>query len=170
MVEHDEATAPVRSKIFISYCHRDRRWLERLMDYLKPMESLGLIDVWVDTRINPGDLWRDEIDRALNATKVALLLISINFINSRFITEVELPTLLKAAETDGVLILPVFVGSCAKRFLRTPDLCRFQAVNPPSSPLSSMTPNQRDQLWDDLADRIQDLLTESGSPRLGPSA
>lgn len=65
------------------------------------MEGLGFIDVRVDTRIGSGDLWRVEIDQALNATEVAALLIGNNFINSRFITEAEPPILLKAAGTDG---------------------------------------------------------------------
>jgi hypothetical protein len=163
MPSNSATTGPPRTKVFISYCHRDRKWLDGLLVHLKPLERSMLTEVWADTRIDPGKQWLDEVRAALATTKVAILLISIHFINSDFITENELPPLLKAAEDEGVLILPLIVGRCANRFQRTPDLCRFQAVNDPKTPVSAMTVDRREALWDQLAGRIQDYLAESGT-------
>ena len=71
-----------RTKVFISYSHNDTEWLERLQKHLKPLKREGRIDLWVDTRIDEGDLWRDEIRQALDATKVAILLVSPDFLDS----------------------------------------------------------------------------------------
>ena len=53
--------SPIRSQIFISYSHKDKKWLERLQVHLKPLEREGLFERWDDTMINAGEKWRDEI-------------------------------------------------------------------------------------------------------------
>ena len=40
-----------RTKLFISYSHRDRGWLEQLKSHLALLERRGLVQVWSDTRI-----------------------------------------------------------------------------------------------------------------------
>src|SRR3954468_19310103 len=115
-----------RTKVFISYSHKDQEWLERLKRHLKPLVREGL-ECWDDTHIRPGDDWQREIRTALDTAQIAVLLISANFFASDFIDENELPSLLAAARAKGVRILPVIIS--ASRFARHPDLRRFQAVN-----------------------------------------
>ena len=62
--------------VFISYSHADRRFLDRLHVFLKPLERERFIDWWDDTRITPGDDWRKAIKDALDTTQVALLMLS----------------------------------------------------------------------------------------------
>lgn len=57
-----------------------------------------------------GQTWREEIRTAIHSARVAVLLVSIDFLNSRFIADDELPPLLLAAKEEDVLILQVFVG------------------------------------------------------------
>lgn len=37
--------------VFISYSHKDARWLRRLRVHLKPVERAGHIELWDDTKI-----------------------------------------------------------------------------------------------------------------------
>ena len=145
-----------RTNIFISYSHRDADWLRRLQVFLRPLEREGLIERWDDTRLRTGQRWEDEIEKALASAKVAILLISADFLASDFITNNELPPLLAAAQSKGLVVMPVLLKPC--RFSRTPSLSVFQAVNPGLKPLVDMTEGEQDALWDRLTREIEELL------------
>ncbi len=149
-------TEPRRTRVFISYSHADAPWLERLQKHLRPLERDGAL-IWADTRIKAGDRWRDEIREALEETRVAILLISADFMASEFIDKNELPPLLKAAEDDGATILPVIVSP--SRFERTPSLSCFQAVNDPQKPLVQLRRGNREKVLDAVARAVEDALT-----------
>jgi len=143
--------------VFISYSHKDHRWLDRLLIHLKPLERLGVLDVWSDRRISPGLVWKQEIENALNRAKAAILLISADFLASDFVVEYELPTLLATVESKGTSILPLIVAP--SRFVKHEELSRFQAFNSPGVPLSKMTVYAREELLVLLVDRIEEILT-----------
>src|SRR5579863_2231867 len=81
-----------RTKVFISYSHKDVRYLDQLVEHLTYYERNNLIEFWSDKKIAAGAQWHDEIKQAIEATKVAVLLISPSFLASKFIAENELPT------------------------------------------------------------------------------
>ena len=70
--------------MFISYSNEDIEWLKLLRKQLKPLEKKGL-NVWSDRDIIPGQEWLTEIDKSLDRVKVAVLLVSANFLDSDFI-------------------------------------------------------------------------------------
>jgi nucleotide-binding universal stress UspA family protein len=144
-----------RTGVFISYSHVDAEWLERLQKHLKPLQRDG-VEVWDDTRLKAGEQWREEIRQALAQTKVAILLISADFLASDFVVTDELPPLLQAAEEDGATILPVIVSP--SRFERMESLSRFQAVNDPAKPLVQMRRAGREKVLDQVARAVEDAL------------
>lgn len=152
-----KATPPAkRTKVFISYSRKDAKWLDRLQVHLKPLERVGEITRWDDTLIKPGEKWREAIERALAEARVAVLLVSADFIASDFINKDELPPLLAAAESEGVLILPIVLSPC--RFEETESLSRFQSVNKPSQPLSVTTGARREAVFVKVSRAIEDAL------------
>ena len=147
------ASSPsIGTKIFISYSHADKTWLERLKRHLKPLVREGSLDYWDDTHIRTGDDWQQEIRIALDRAQVAVLLISADFFASEFINKAELPHLLAAAQAKGVRVLPVIVSAC--RFERE-SLAQFQAVNSPDQPLDGMPPAEQEKVLDRLAQTIE---------------
>jgi hypothetical protein len=156
------ASSSGRSKVFISYSHVDKDYLARLQQYLKPHVREGTIPLWVDTQLKAGDEWYQEIEQALLAARVAILLVSVDFLASDFIAEEELPRLLAAAKEQGVVILPVILTPCL--FRRT-KLSQFQAINDPTRPLSLLPPAERDLVWDTLVERVLEALDSQPSVR-----
>jgi hypothetical protein len=134
-----------RTGVFISYSHADADWLKRLQVHLTPLERSGSFEFWDDTKIRPGEQWRKEIASAMASAKVAVLVVSADFLASRFIMENELPALLAAASDEGAIVLAVVAGPC--RYLETPSISRFQAVNVPSRPLSLMNTHEREDVF-----------------------
>lgn len=144
-----------RTKVFISYSRKDIETLNELKVYLKPLEREGILDCWDDSKIEAGKKWKEEIKTALDEAKIAILLVSADFLASDFIDENELPPLLKAAEQDQATILSVIIRPCS--FQRTP-LNEYQTVNPPNQPLSGMSKHDQEMLFVKLADTIERKL------------
>ncbi|MGK7911222.1 MAG: SUMF1/EgtB/PvdO family nonheme iron enzyme [Synechococcus sp.] len=149
-----------RTKVFISYSHRDSSALERLQVHLKPLERDGIVERWDDTKIRAGQDWKAEIDRALDEARVAILLVSADFLASDFIHDDELPPILLAQAREGLDVLPVILGHC--RFKRSP-LKKFQAVNSPSQPLLGLPTFEQDKIWVQLTNTVEDLLEQPSS-------
>ncbi len=99
-IEHDDCP-----RVFISYSHEDKAYLDRLRVHLKPLERENLIDTWDDTQIKAGENWQKVIETALERAAIAILLISPDFLASDFIIDNELPPLLSAAANKGTCIL-----------------------------------------------------------------
>ena len=155
------ATDPAKphdKTVFISYSHLDGRWLKKVQTNLEVLNYLGLkFTLWDDTKIKSGTKWRAEIDEALAASQVAILLVSTEFMTSKFIQEDELPPLLKSAEAGGTTILPLILKPCL--FTKHPKLSVYQAVNDPARPLSKLPASDQDDILVDLAERVRDLLS-----------
>ena len=142
------------SKVFISYSHADSGYLSGLKRHLRSLE--GTIEFWDDSKIAAGMKWREEIEKALATARVAVLLISADFFNSKFIMNNELPVLLKSAEANGLVILSVILKPCL--FELHPQISRFQALNSPSYTLSQMSEAEKEMVWVKLLLRINELI------------
>ena len=140
---------PEPLNIFVSYSHRDKRWLEELQVHLKPLIRKGQVNLWDDTRIKKGARWKAAIEQALNEADVAILLVSSDFLASDFINNEELQPLLKDAEDRKLTILPVIVRPSL--FEDMESLSAFQAVNDPKRPLSGMQKQEREAKFVEIA-------------------
>jgi hypothetical protein len=153
---------PQRNGIFISYSRADKNCLERVKVHLKPIEREHNVIVWNDTKLRSGEKWRPAISKALASAKVAILLVSADFLASDFVITNELPALLRAAGKEGLIILPVIVSRCSFSFS---PLNQYQTVNDPGNPLDSMVGGQAEEVFYKLFERVYEIFVPATSPR-----
>ncbi|KYH04463.1 hypothetical protein A1704_17360 [Chryseobacterium cucumeris] len=147
---------PKREKVFVSYSHSDSSFLDDIKRHFKPF--LEKIDFWDDNNIEPGQKWKEEIKQAMSKAKVAILLVSTDFLGSDFIRNEELPELLSAAENEGAVILTVILKPCL--FEEFSEINIYQAMNSPSSPVSKMDENTKEELYVNLVRQTLKVLSE----------
>ncbi|WP_392535489.1 COR domain-containing protein [Nostoc sp. C117] len=141
-----------RNQVFISYSHQNQEWLTKLQKHLKPIIRNQNMVVWDDTKIQPGAKWREAIENALAAAKVAVLLVSPDFLASDFIADNELPPLLDAAEAEGLTI--IWIPLSFSSYEET-EIEKYQSAHPPNQPLDSLTSAQENQAWVNICKKIK---------------
>jgi hypothetical protein len=151
----------MRTKIFISYSHKDAIWLQRVRVHLKRLERHFAIEAWDDTHITPGSIWKEEIKRAIASCRVAVLLISEDFIASEFIDTAEIPPLLIAAREDGAVILPLVLKPSS--ISEDPNLSQFQAVNDVARPMINLSEGEQEEVLVKLGKTIKSIFVNAAA-------
>ncbi len=135
-------------KVFISYAHKDAKFLKLLQTILKPMVREDRIYPWADTLIEPSGKWREEIAEAIDTADFAILLVSDNFLESDFIAEKELPPLLERKPVYWVL-----VSDCLWK--KTP-IEAYNAAAPTEVPLDQMSVARRKTVLRKMCEKLLD--------------
>ncbi len=142
-------------KAFVSYNHKDERFLKEFKTNISPILRVSQLDLWDDTRIKPGEDWNLQIEEALNNSDIAILLVSENFIASDFIYKEELQPILKKAKEKGLTIFWIYISPC---LFETVGIDQFQAAHNISKPLSSLKKPDRQKTWVEICKKIKMFL------------
>lgn len=110
----DQMSNPERPlSIFISYTRDDAAYAKRLYQHLMDFRGRPSASVFLDQqRIEAGEFWSDAIERAVADTELFVLLLSANFLASRYCIETETVKALQAMTQRGKRIFVVLVGTC----------------------------------------------------------
>lgn len=117
----------VQKSIFISYSHNDSEWLNKLKQFLTVLEQQGAIKFWDDDQLEAGELWEPQIKEALDSAVAGVLLVSQDFLASKFINEKELPKLLDAAQEQGKKIFWIHL-SPSTVFETHEEITKYQSL------------------------------------------
>ncbi len=74
------------TSVFVSYSHKDEEFQNQLQIHLTMLKRQGVIDVWHDRRVDPGDEIDPTIGAALEEAQVILLLVSPDFLASDYLS------------------------------------------------------------------------------------
>ncbi len=103
----------VKPKIFVCYSHVDKNRKDRLLTHLAPLEAD--FELWTDRKIQAGENWESAIETALATATLAIMLVSADFLSSKFIRNKEIPPLLERRKKEGMDLLPILAKDCAWR-------------------------------------------------------
>jgi hypothetical protein len=142
--------------VFISYSHKDEKWKNRLLAHLQVLQREGYLEVWEDRQIAAGEEWLPEIRSALERARVAVLLISADFLNSNFIRNEEVRLLLERRKTGEMRVIPVILRSCPWESVLS--VSSLQARPRDGKPLARFKGDDVDRELKAIALEIQKLL------------
>lgn len=144
--------------VFICYSSMDTAFKDELVTQLHALERAQIVGPWHDGEIAPGTKWRPRIDQAIKECKVAILLVSANFLNSDFINSVELQQLLERRKTDGLHIIPVIIKYC--NWESNADIESLQVLPDRAKPIENHGEEKgdRDKAWVDICKWVQTLV------------
>lgn len=152
------------AKLFFSYSHVDEKLRDRLEKHLKLLMREGLIEVWHDRRILPGDKFGDAISDELEAADIVLLLISADFIASEYCFSIEMKRALERDASGEARVIPVILRMCD---WKTADFASLTAVPRDGRAVESW-PNQ-DEAFTEVAREIRRVVTPAGGSKKGPA-
>ena len=140
-------------EIFVSYSHHDNAWRERLFDeYLRT--TFGDCRVWTDAQIRAGEQWNDEIERRLNSSCVAVLLVSERFLKSKFIMEREFPTILARSRSAALRVVWIPIAIQRDALSARPELADMQAA----TSFDDVLPDEPRNCPDAMLQRVRELI------------
>lgn len=152
-------------KVFISYSHKDQDLFSELELRLRGLDDIFPdIDAWSDQRIQAGDDWHGEIQAALNAAQVVLLLVSPEFKASRYIREHELEPALARHARGECVVAPVIVRSTP--FWDQSAFAHLQALPTGGKHVKSWP--DPDEAWTDVVTRLMAMAKAKGLLRQKP--
>ncbi|MDI9585931.1 MAG: TIR domain-containing protein [Acidobacteriota bacterium] len=105
---------PAKCRVFVSYSHDDAQWFEAgaLIPWLQESLKRDAIELWYDWDIEAGEEFRQRIEAEIDASDVALLLLSEAFLSSDFIGKVELPRILDRVASGLMSVIPLLLEPC----------------------------------------------------------
>jgi DNA-directed RNA polymerase specialized sigma24 family protein len=99
-------------KLFYCYAHNDEPLRNKLQIHLSNLQHQQIIEGWHDRKIAAGSEWAGEIDEQINSARVVLLLVSSNFLASKYCYDVEMKRALERHEKGEARVIPVILRPC----------------------------------------------------------
>ncbi|MAU18932.1 MAG: hypothetical protein CMH13_00145 [Martelella sp.] len=146
------------TKLFFSYSHADETFRDTLEKHLAAMKHEGLIDTWHDRRIPAGDELDPAIDENLEQADVILLLVSSDFIASRYCYDIEMTRALERHHDRTARVIPIILRHCDWR--NTP-FAKLLAAPTDGKPIKSWA--DIDEAYTDVVGHIRRALTAMGA-------
>ena len=150
---------PEKLNVFISYSHRDRDSLDRLLTHLKVLERSSDLNLWDDTKITAGHAWYTEISKAISQANVVILVLSPDYLASEFIWREEFPRILKHEKEGNLRIIPLILRPCLWQEVEL--LNELQVFPSDGKPLNAFPQAEQDKRLVDFTKLIKTSLEAS---------
>ena len=96
---------PVRA--FLSYAHEDHAWRDRLLKHIGRLEHTNQLVAFDDRQLKSGERWDERIKRELDAADIIIVLISPDFVGSRYCSVEELLRAIEREKEGRAELVPI---------------------------------------------------------------
>ena len=147
-------------KIFVTYAHKNEEAKDKLIECLDVIKSDGLISIWHDNEILPGDRWREEIfSTHLPDSDILLYLVSTASLASKNCNKE-----LAGALNFEIRVIPIILENCD---WLNHQLSDFQALPDKGNPINEWQPESKG--WQNVVDGIRKVVDKMQSQAKSPS-
>jgi len=145
------------ARVFMSYSHKDEELRDQLEVQLTMLKRQGLVDVWHDRRLLPGEHLDWTISEELDRADIILLLVSPDFIASDYCYKIEKGRALERHREGTARLISVILRPCD--WTHT-DLSQFLVTPKDGRPVTQWP--DRDEAFLDVARSIRRAIEEIG--------
>ena len=144
-------------KVFITYSHKDTDDREELRRRLAVMEQQGIITLWDDNEILPGDEWYKDISNNLTDSDILLYLVSAWSLASKNCNKE-----LGDALGSEIRVIPIILESCDWQNHQLSDI---QALPDKGKPINEWT--HKSKAWQNVVDGVRKAVDKMQSQTSG---
>jgi len=152
------ASEPV--SIFFSYSRKDEALMRELESHLEPLRLSRLIESWHDGCITPGEEWEPQIKENLQKAQIILLLISVNFISSKYCNAVELTQAIKRHKSGDALVIPLILKPCMWHPIPVGEMTLGELQALPKDALPVTRWDDRDEAYTNIAQELYEKILQ----------
>jgi hypothetical protein len=145
--------------VFFSYSHKDEQLRDELEVHLALLKRERTIETWHDRKISAGDVLEKAINDKIETAEVVLLLVSPDFLASRYCYEIEFGKALQRHEAGTARVIPVILRPCD--WQRSP-LGKLLAAPKDGRPITKWP--DRDEAFLDVVQQIRAALPKPALP------
>jgi internalin A len=139
---------------FLSYSHKDERYLRQLETALSQLRREGKISAWHDRKLLPGEDWEHKIDEHLDSADLVLFMVSPDFLASDYAYGREMSRAMERHESGSAILIPIILR--ASDWPSSP-LGSLQALPSNARPVLSWA--NRDEAWLDVVRGLRRIIT-----------
>jgi hypothetical protein len=112
-LDTDNNKLPTKKKAFIFYSKHDKCYIDTFKKQLKPLTYKGILDIWDDSMILPGEESNKKVISAFDNADIVFLMLSSDFLDTEFyIWEKEIKEALKRHNEGSTKIIPIKIRAC----------------------------------------------------------
>jgi hypothetical protein len=141
-------------KIFISYAHEDRNFVDQLIPFLN-IVKIHNIDFWFDQKLRPGDDWSAEIQNAIETARMTICLVSNSYLGSEFVQTREFPAI-QTRQKEGMILFPIIIKECLWKVI--PWFKNVQVFQEGETPIEELNDKEKEKAFMEIVQHVLNIF------------
>jgi hypothetical protein len=141
-------------KIFISYAHEDRDFVDQLIPFLN-IVKIHNIDFWFDQKLRPGDDWSAEIQNAIETARMTICLVSNSYLGSDFVQTREFPAI-QTRQKEGMILFPIIMKDCLWKVI--PWFKNVQVFPEGETPIEEFNDKEKEKAFMEIVQHVLNIF------------